>query len=371
MTKQKKITEILFHLAQAETHVRDGVLLLNDLLAEYDANEDFAKYKRSFFRIVQTDDAPPATAPTVFSSQNKNPDAGTPGILEQGFVEFTEQEILTMPKKIQRLIIIQKQRCRIRSRRCGTSYTYEIRLRRDGYNVSASGKTIELAKANMLRKLSNAKPCATSRDETSAPSTFKEFATFYFETFRKEKVSALTYRADDGRYKKHLLPHFGSTPLKKITPADCKALLDRVKQEGKGKTADELYSLMSIIFKGAIAHGIIDKNPLDVVLHIAHEGESGEALTFEEERVLMNGLTEREFAIAAALSLYCGLRPNEVQTARIEGEFIVVELRGCLVFYKEVERTEIALYFFIPIEKIRRTHSGMPYFCLKRMYLLP
>ena len=297
--------------------------LIISIIERHNVSEENATERRTLFRVVHSNETPPATEPTAFICKNKEPGKGMPGVSEQGFVEFTEQEILTMPKKLQRLIILQKQRCRLRTRKCGTSYTYEIRLRRDGYNVSASGKTIELAKSNMLRKLASARPTAPQEQEHGVPETFNAFAICYFERFRKEKVSEQTYRTDFGRYKKYLAPFFGEKPLKKITPSDCKTLIDDVKTAGKGKTADELYSLLSIIFKGAIAHGILQRNPLDVVLHVQHERESGCALSKEEEKALFDSLSEWPFACAAALSLYCGLRPNELATVRIENEFVV------------------------------------------------
>jgi hypothetical protein len=68
-------------------------------------------------------------------------------------VKFTEKEISQMPKVIQRLIIIDKKRCRLRTRKSGkNSTTYQIRFRRDGYEINANGKTIELAKANFIEK---------------------------------------------------------------------------------------------------------------------------------------------------------------------------------------------------------------------------
>ena len=96
-----------------------------------------------------------------------------------------------------------------------------------------------------------------------------------------------------------------------------------IKSEGKGKTADEIYSLLSIIFKGAIAYGIIQKSPLAIVQHQKHVNESGTALTKAEEFTLLTNLIEPDFRIAVAIALFTGLRPNELSTAKIEGEFIV------------------------------------------------
>lgn len=260
--------------------------------------------------------------PTILTFPTKKSDVGTSEEVEQGFVEFTEKELKQMPKKIQRLIIINKKRCRLETRKSGkNTTTYQIRFRSDGYNVSACGKTIELAKANFIEKLKTAKPKETTL-ENIIPKTFSAFTVYYFEKFRKPRLTERTYKNDSHRYKKWLQPHFGEKPLDKITPYDCKRLLDEIQADGKSKTADEIYSLMSVIFKGAIAHGIIQLNPLNVVLHIKHETKSGHALTKEEETVLLESLTEWDFKVAVAIALYTGLRPNELETAVIDGPFI-------------------------------------------------
>lgn len=239
-------------------------------------------------------------------------------------IEFTDQEISLMPKKIQRLIIVQRKRCRLRTHASGkNTITYEIRFRRDGYNVTACGKTIELAKANMLEKLRHAKP-KTESLQPQVPCTFHSFARFYFENFRKETVTAQTFKNGIYRYNRWIKPHFEEKPLNKITPFDCKNLLDRAKNEGKGKTADELHTLMNCIFKCAIAHDVIQKNPLATVLHIRHERDSGEALTLDEEQTLFAFMKSEQCDCAQelALAIFCGLRPNEVASAEIHGDFI-------------------------------------------------
>lgn len=135
-------------------------------------------------------------------------------------------------------------------------------------------------------------------------------------------------QTDRSRYQSYLFPYFKEKSLKKITPSDCKAIIDEVKKKGYGKTADELYSLLSVIFKSAIAHGIIAISPLATVQHIQHERQHGTALTKEEERILferINALNEQGTIIAIALALFCGLRPNELKTAKISCNFIVAE----------------------------------------------
>lgn len=244
-------------------------------------------------------------------------------LARQGIVEFTDKEIKTMPKKIRNLIVIQKKRCRMRKRQTGkNSFTYQIRFRRDGYDLCASGETIAIAKENFIEKLQTAKP-KVKRTVRSIPATFTAFTLYYFEKFRKPKVSDLTYYNDGNRLKNHLFPFFAETLISKITPADCQNVYDNLRAQGKSKTADEIYSLLSIIFKGAIAHGLIDRNPLDIVLHFKHDTEHGKALTRDEEKAFLKAIHGSTIELLYVLALYTGLRPNELKTAEIKGNFIV------------------------------------------------
>ena len=293
--------------------ITEGLELLHRFLGRQEAREDF----QPDLRFVDDGEK-------LIPFPMKKTDFGESGEAEQGFVEFTEKEIKQMPKKLQRILLIHKKRCHIRLRERGNSRTYEIRFRAEGYNVTASGVTKEIAKARMLEKLRKAKP--TEKDELEMiPQTFHSFAMYYFEKFRRERVTPKTYKGDMHRYTKYLQPTFKEIQLKKITPSTCKDILDAVLAQGHGKTAQELYSLMSIIFKDAIAHGIIERNPMATVPCVQHECESGEALSREEEQILLDGITEPDYKRAIAIALYTGLRPNELETARIEGEFIVAK----------------------------------------------
>lgn len=247
----------------------------------------------------------------------------------------------------------------------GVSFTRKKRKdgRYQGYVLDqhgrtyAYGRTIEevaLKLKHLIRYGTPKKKKKTVATETNGvPTTFTAFANYYFENFRKKKVSELTFKVDMLRFKKYLLPYFNNTPIKKITPLQCQQLLDSLKRDGKGKTADELYGLMSVVFKMAIKHGILSRNPLDVIYHEKHERISGCALTREEESFLKNNI-DKEFLNVCMLALYTGLRPNEMPTARIDGDFIVAV--NSKRKHKRVE------YKKIPIIKALRPYieNGLP-----------
>ena len=75
--------------------------------------------------------------------------------------------------------------------------------------------------------------------------------------------------------------------------------------------------------KMAIAHHLIQHNPMDIVLHTQHQKEHGSALTLKESEILFNAIKDKPYETVIALAYYTGLRPNEYDTAKIEGDFII------------------------------------------------
>ena len=152
------------------------------------------------------------------------------------------------------------------------------------------------------------------------PTDFDGFSKYYFETFRKRKIAPTTYTADLRRYDRYLKNKFGKRSLKSITPKECQDILDRINATGKGKTADEIFSLLSVIFKAAIKHGIIARNPLDIVFHKQHERVNGKVLKIADIKRLMT--SNSKFLPLFLIALYTGLRPNECEKFEIDGDFI-------------------------------------------------
>ena len=257
-------------------------------------------------------------------------------------LKFTNKEINQMPKSFRKEFRADGCTARIRRKQSGrTGFIYEIRYRRNGYDIGVSNKVLEEAKRLFLEALKTAK---ISKKISGVPKTFHSFTMYYFENFRIKKVTEKTYKTDYNRYKKYLQPYFDEVPLINITPKDCQDLMDDLEEEGKGKTAGELYSLLSVIFKMAMLHRLIDYNPLDIVIHTKHESDHGVALTKEEEKKLLNNTSDVILRNALALGLYTGMRPNEYKTAKIEGKFIVAinsKRKNGKIEYKKIPITKM------------------------------
>ncbi len=231
--------------------------------------------------------------------------------------------VLVTPKELSQMIInLHGVSINSKPRKDGRFQGYIVDKNGRTY---AYGKTLEEVSIKLKHYLRYGAPKKKKADTTlnGVPTSFTAFATYYFENFRKKRVTAKTYSVDTRRFARHLAPYFADKPLKKINPLECQQLLESLKEQGKGKTADEIHGLMSVIFKSAIKHGVLARNPLDVVYHEKHERISGKALTKAEEQQLKTALAGTEFLKPCMLALYTGLRPNEYKTARLDGDFII------------------------------------------------
>ncbi len=265
---------------------------------------------------------------------------------------FTQKEINQMPKTFKKEFRTDGCTAHVRKRKCGKNrYTYDIRYRKNGYNIAVTNKSLETAKQIFIEKLKTTERICKSYTEYK---TLDEFTAYYFEKFRKPKVAELTYKFDCMRYKNHIKPILGSKQIQKISPADCQSIINTLTKQGKGKTANEVYSILSIIFKGAIAHKLIKDNPLAIVIKEKYESKHGSALTKDEEIKLLTAYKGTRYEPLFALILYTGLRPNEYKSAKIDGKFIVAvnsKRKNKKIEYKRIPITPMLAPYVTGIEK--------------------
>lgn len=241
-------------------------------------------------------------------------------------IKFTKKEIDIMSKTFKKQFILNGLVAHVLKRPSGKNgYSYEIRYRRNGYCILASSTNLEQAKERFLEKTKEENIWKYSTDPSktlSVPTKFENFTMYYFEKYRIYKVTESTYDNDVFRLKRNIFPVLGARDIRKITSSQCQDLLDGIMKQGLGRTAQGVYNLLSCIFKSAIAHGIIQKNPLVLVDKPKYEQQSGTALTREEEKTLFENLTDPVCRLYVAIAIYAGLRPNELETVRIEGGMI-------------------------------------------------
>ena len=236
--------------------------------------------------------------------------------------EGFSKEIKLMPRKFRQLFRVQGMTARVYRRESGKgNQNYEIRLRTHGYNIYASSNNLEEAKHKFIDKLIEFDKYGDTK--STVPDTFVKFTEYFFDNFYSRKVAAQTLRIAKSQFKNHLSPYFGDVPIRKIVPKQIQQFIDGLEEQGKGKTAEDVFTLLNLIFKAAIKHGIVKHNPLDMVFHAKHDRTHGKALTKDEEKKLLAETAGTPYQQMFAVGLYTGMRPNEYYTAKVEGNFIV------------------------------------------------
>lgn len=235
------------------------------------------------------------------------------------------------------------------------------------------GKTQEDVLLKIQRLIKHGAP--KKKERCDVPTTFNAFAQYYFKNFRVKKVAAQTFRADISRYNCHIFPYFKEKPLKNVTSLECQTLIEKLSAQGKGKTAEEIFSLLSLIFKTAIKHNLLKNNPLDIIYRAPYEQEHGKALSSEDVKRFKALIKGDKFEKVFLLALYTGLRPNEYQKIEVSGRFVVAvnsKRKNGKVEYKKIPVMKgFAPYVngnidLAPYEQLRKRFKAlMPDFQLK------
>lgn len=289
------------------------------------------------------------------------------GKTTNGFLHFNEKEICKMPKTFKKEFRVYGCTARVRKRTDGRYVcSYEIRYRRNGYNISISATTLDVAKVRFVELLNRLEKEGTKtvKAKESVPTEFDKFSLYFYEKFRFRKVAEETKKKTMQMYNLYLYPAFGSMPIKSITPEACQRLIDEVfSKQNKKRTAVECKTVLNQTFKMAMRYGIIAHNPCDVLFMETYEKDHGKALTKDEETYLLKVTAGTPYQLMFAVALYCGLRPGEIQTAKLHGRFIKAvneKAKDGKVHYKYIPITPMLAPYLVGVTELHN-------YCLSAM----
>lgn len=100
--------------------------------------------------------------------------------------------------------------------------------------------------------------------------------------------------------------------LKKLKPEQVQRLLIGIADQGKTRTAEQVYVLLNTAFKCAVRLGRIERNPMDAVMRPAHRKKLHTVWSPEEQRAVMRVLRSDPYQLEMLLGLLCGLRRGEI-----------------------------------------------------------
>ena len=228
----------------------------------------------------------------------KSPSPNAEGEAETVPLKFTDKEISKMPKDFKKDYLAQGGN--IAHVRLKPNGSYEIRCRRYGRNISASAKSLDVAKKRFLAKLSgeDTKPAPGPQDVT-----FAEYAKRWLEVGKKPRVK-----------------------LKEIKPLELQKLLNDMEKKGVRRGSETAYLLLRGIFEFAVAEDLLPKSPMTLILKPRHETQHGQALTPEEEKLFLERCLQSPYSCkyALVLMLFTGIRRSELPTAEIGKDWVTV-----------------------------------------------
>lgn len=237
-----------------------------------------------------------------------------------GFLKFTQKEISKMTKTFKKEFIANGAVAHVIKRQSGKyTYIYEIRYRRNGYNISASAKSLEEAKKKFIDKLADprAKIAPTRKSRRLVANIADEWLSC------KTNVIPSTIKAYRSHLDRHVLPAIGRMDIADVHSADLLKVMECA--DNKPRMYEELRTVLNSLFCYAIDNGILTYNPVRLVPFKRAERKSGTALSTDEIRTFLRCIAFPEFDDVRPqlmLELYCGLRPCETETALIKDGFV-------------------------------------------------
>lgn len=236
-----------------------------------------------------------------------------------------------MPKKIQRKI--KRAIC---SEPRYHNNVYEKRAMICGIKIEVSAANLEACEEKFLaafnEKFHQICENVSEKPQKKTPSvnrdiSFTEWAELWYTEVFRSKVSPYTYDREHKTYCRHILPYFKEYKLREITPLICTRFFNHLREKGIERTAETCYGHLKRIFQFAVENEIITKSPMENMKPIKHKRQGGTLLEKDEELTLLKAAQNKTIKVAIILGLYAGLRPCEIPSAHIDGDFIIAENR--------------------------------------------
>lgn len=140
----------------------------------------------------------------------------------------------------------------------------------------------------------------------------KEWATIYLEKYKRVTVKPVTYDKIQRIAKKHVIEPFGDYDVTELKPLILQDYFAGLIADGKGRTAEDVKTFLTGMFDIIVKHNVIHSNPMHAVIVPKHYRKHGTALTFAEERALLEKVKGSYYEKAMLFMLYSGARGSEV-----------------------------------------------------------
>ena len=240
-------------------------------------------------------------------------------------IKFTKKEIESMSKTFKREFIANGMAAHIIERPSGKhGVFYEIRYRRNGYDIAVSNKELKRAKAMFVEATQNLPP-----PEVIAKNklTFGFIADEWLR-YKRGKIAEDTRKGYESQIRRFIPKTFMDKPIKEIRTSDIDEVMNALDTPRK---YEDMRTVFNSIFKYAKASGIVTYNPVEMIPFKRAERENRDRLTDEQIKIFLANLQTpffdktRNFAYAM---YFFGLRPCEIDDeAHFENGFLICRNR--------------------------------------------
>jgi len=158
----------------------------------------------------------------------------------------------------------------------------------------------QLARAALARAAMGGDPASRKVEERHA-ATLAELSAEYLE--RYAKPNKRSWREDERRLRKNILPSLGPALAKEICRADLRRLLDDIVRRGSPSEANQTHALLRKIYNWAISQDLVDASPCRGLPRPARPRQRHHVLTEEAVRTFWQAVSCERPVVAAALKL--------------------------------------------------------------------
>lgn len=253
--------------------------------------------------------------------ENRNNDKKT----SSSKIKFTKKEIESMSKTFKREFIANGMAAHIIERPSGKhGVFYEIRYRRNGYDIAVSNKQLKTAKAMFIEATQNLPP----PDQIAKNKFSFGFVADEWLHYKHGKVAEDTWKGYESQIRRFIPQRLKDKPIKSIRTSDVDDLMNSLDTPRK---YEDMRTIFNSIFKYAKASGIITYNPVEMIPFKRAERENRDRLTDGQIKTFLTNLQTpffdktRNFALAM---YFFGLRPCEIdEEAHFENGFLICRNR--------------------------------------------
>lgn len=301
------------------SRLSDDLTMLTTKLMMCGSKREIISLSGEFGKLIEKVIEQENNAPHTLTAQEKTVTAT---------IKFTKQEVANMAKSFKKEFIANGLVARIIKRQSGKrTFLYEIRYRRNGYNISASSTDITEAKQKFL-EMTEPDKIEKYRIRTSTEKS-DIFADVFEDFYRYKSTTKVTPKTLKGyRLRFNAVPQ--SIKEKSVIQINT-AQISEYMNTLSARDYEETRTMFNAVFKYAMACNIIIHNPVSFVQFQRADRQIREALTELEIKSFLSRIIEPKFdkiRQSAYFYYFFGLRASELdEETRREGDFLITRNR--------------------------------------------